>query len=46
MPRLSWPIEEMEVVEQHSELTMGWCIDCHEQQVQVADNDYYQEMRN
>ena len=39
------PIEEMEVVEQHSELTMGWCIDCHRQtEVQVADNDYYEEM--
>ena len=39
------PIEEMKVVEQHSELTMGWCIDCHRQtEVQVADNDYYQEM--
>ena len=39
------PIEEMEIVEQHSELTMGWCIDCHRQtEVQVADNDYYEEM--
>jgi hypothetical protein len=39
------PIEEMEVVEQHSELTMGWCIDCHRQtEVNVADNDYYEEM--
>ena len=23
------PIQEMEVVGQHSTLTMGWCIDCH-----------------
>jgi mono/diheme cytochrome c family protein len=39
------PIEEMEVVEQHAELTMGWCIDCHRQtEVKVADNDYYEEM--
>lgn len=39
------PIEEMEVVEQHSELTMGWCINCHrETEVNVADNDYYEEM--
>ncbi len=38
-------IEEMEVVEQHAELTMGWCIDCHRQtEVKVADNDYYEEM--
>lgn len=39
------PIEEMEVVEQHAELTMGWCIECHRtKEVQTADNDYYQEM--
>ncbi len=25
------PIQEMEVVGQHSSLTMGWCIDCHRQ---------------
>ena len=38
-------IEEMEVVEQHAELTMGWCIDCHRQtEVNVADNAYYEEM--
>ena len=38
-------IEEMDVVEQHAELTMGWCIDCHRQtEVKVADNDYYEEM--
>ena len=39
------PVEEMEVLEQHASLTMGWCIDCHRQtEVQAADNDYYQEM--
>lgn len=39
------PVEDMEVLEQHSSLTMGWCIDCHRQtEVQVADNDYYEEM--
>jgi len=38
-------IEEMEVVEQHSPLTMGWCIDCHlETSVQVADNGYYEDL--
>lgn len=38
-------IEEMEVVEQHSSLTMGWCIDCHrDTEIKVADNDYYEEM--
>ncbi|MDP6909872.1 MAG: cytochrome c3 family protein, partial [Flavobacteriales bacterium] len=39
------PIEEMEVVEQHSKLTMGWCVNCHrETSVQVADNEYYEDL--
>jgi cytochrome c551/c552 len=39
------PVEEMEVLEQHSSLTMGWCINCHrETEVKAADNDYYLEM--
>lgn len=38
-------MEEMGVVEQHSPLTMGWCINCHrETSVQVADNGYYEDM--
>lgn len=36
------PVEEMEIVYQHSPLTMGWCIDCHRQtDVKVQDNAYY-----
>ena len=36
------PIEEMEIVEQHSPLTMGWCIECHRTtNVNVQDNAYY-----
>ncbi len=39
------PVEEMEVLSQHSELTMGWCINCHRtKEVQTSDNDYYEEM--
>ncbi len=35
-------VEEMEVVAQHSPLSMGWCINCHRQtEVQFSDNDYY-----
>ncbi len=35
-------VEEMEVLEQHSPLSMGWCINCHrETEVQFADNEYY-----
>ena len=36
------PVEEMEVMYQHSPLTMGWCIDCHRKtEVNVKDNAYY-----
>lgn len=35
-------IEEMDVVEQHSPLSMGWCINCHRQTgVKFNDNEYY-----
>ena len=36
------PVEEMEIMRQHSPLTMGWCIECHrETEVNVKDNEYY-----
>ncbi len=36
------PVEDMELVEQHAPLSMGWCINCHkETEVQFKDNDYY-----
>ncbi|WP_179344752.1 c-type cytochrome [Winogradskyella ursingii] len=36
------PVEEMEIMYQHSSLTMGWCINCHrETNVKVQDNEYY-----
>ena len=36
------PVEEMEIMRQHSSLTMGWCINCHrETNVKVEGNDYY-----
>ena len=39
------PVEEMEVMEQFSPLTMGWCINCHrETNVNVAGNEYYKEI--
>ncbi len=35
-------IEEMDEVYQYSELSMGWCINCHrETKVQFTDNNYY-----
>ena len=38
-------VEAMGVAEQHSPLTMGWCVNCHrETSVQVADNEYYEDL--
>ena len=38
------PIEEMEVVEQYSSLTMGWCIDCHREHKVDTANAYYHDL--
>lgn len=39
------PIEEMEVVYQHSTLTMGWCIDCHRNtEINSQGNEYYDKL--
>ncbi|BDD05096.1 cytochrome c3 family protein [Aureibacter tunicatorum] len=39
------PIEEMAVVRQHSNLTMGWCINCHrETKVNAEGNAYYDKL--
>lgn len=39
------PIEEMEVVYQYSNLTMGWCINCHrDTEINTKDNAYYDEL--
>jgi mono/diheme cytochrome c family protein len=38
-------IQEMEVVQQYSPLTMGWCINCHrETAVNAENNAYYDKM--
>ncbi len=38
-------IAQMEVVQQRSSLTMGWCIDCHRQtEVNTKDNKYYDNL--
>lgn len=38
-------VEEMTLLEQHAELTMGWCINCHrETQVAMEGNAYYDKM--
>jgi len=39
------PIEEMDVVYQYAELTMGWCINCHrETDVNAKGNKYYDNL--
>ncbi len=36
------PVESMEVVKQHTPLSMGWCVNCHRQtEVKFGENDYY-----
>ena len=39
------PIQEMDVVRQHSLLTMGWCIDCHRKtDLNTKGNAYYDKL--
>jgi mono/diheme cytochrome c family protein len=38
------PVEEMDVVEQYSPLTMGWCVDCHKETKVDMDNPYYHDL--
>jgi hypothetical protein len=36
------PVEEMDIVKQHSDLSMGWCVNCHrDTKVNFKDNAYY-----
>ena len=35
-------VEEMSILTQHSDLSMGWCLDCHRtKKVQFVENNYY-----
>lgn len=36
-------IQDMEVVEQHAPLSMGWCINCHRNTEIDLGNDYYKD---
>lgn len=39
------PVQEMEIMTQHSQLTMGWCIECHRTtNVAMEGNDYYEKI--
>jgi hypothetical protein len=38
------PVEEMHVVKQHADLSMGWCLDCHRtRKVDMMENSYYKK---
>ena len=38
-------VAKMEVIQQRSSLTMGWCIDCHRKtEVNTKDNQYYDKL--
>ena len=40
-------VEEMDVLEQHSPLSMGWCVNCHRQtEVKFEGNEYYTSYEN
>lgn len=38
------PVEEMEIVHQHSLLTMGWCVNCHRKTNVNSENPYYEKI--
>lgn len=39
------PVETFELMEQHSPLTMGWCVDCHRKtDVKMEGNAYYEKI--
>ena len=39
------PVEEMEVVRQYANLTMGWCVNCHrETELNTKGNAYYDKL--
>ena len=40
-------VEAMDVVQQFSPLSMGWCVNCHRKtEVQFANNPYYESYKN
>jgi cytochrome c551/c552 len=41
------PVQEMDVIQQHSLLTMSWCVDCHRnEEVKMEGSEYYSEIHN
>jgi len=36
------PVEEMDIIKQYSDLSMGWCVNCHRKtEIQFPSNKYY-----
>lgn len=40
------PVQEMEVLYQYSELTMGWCVNCHRETEINVENGYYKDLHD
>lgn len=41
------PVEEMDIMRQEADLSMGWCVNCHRQtDVRFKENGYYQTFIN
>jgi len=39
------PVEEMEIMYQNAPLTMGWCVNCHQEtNVKTVGNEYYEKV--
>ncbi len=39
-------VEEMDLVKQYSDLSMGWCVNCHRKtDIQLKDNKYYEKFK-
>ena len=37
-------VEEMDIIQQFNDLSMGWCINCHrDTEVQFVDNEFYKK---
>ncbi len=37
-------VAEMDIMQQHSDLSMGWCVNCHrDTKVKFAENEYYDD---
>lgn len=40
------PVQEMDEIYQYSEMTMGWCVECHRRKSVDVENKYYKDIHN